>query len=148
MKTMRVWRRMIALGAMLMVGLGLNGCMSPEEAQNNERLASSVVTALPLEVQGCTFLGEVDARPRMTIANSRYELKILAAKLGATHVVETLSYPQKLNRMTWDYGVALTGRAYLCPEGLGPKVSNPQAELKMPEHMPQATLNNESIFFQ
>lgn len=136
------------LGALMLSALLLGGCISPEQMKANEEMANSVITALPTEVQGCTFLGEVDARPRMSIATTRYELKILAAKLGATHVVETLSYPQKLNRLTWDYGVALTGRAYLCPEGLGPKVNNPQGELKMPDHMPQPTLNSESIFFQ
>lgn len=136
-------QKALALGTALSIMLTLSACTSVQEEQE----AARVITALPTEVQGCTFLCDLDTAPRITMSSARFELKRMAALLGATHVVETLNYPQRLNRMTWDVGVALSGRAYLCPEGLGPKVNNPQGELKMPEFMPHPSLNSDQPLF-
>ena len=136
-------QKVLALGTALSLMLTLSSCTNVQDEQE----ATRVITALPTEVQGCTFLGDLDTTPRITMSNARFELKRMAAKLGATHVVETLNYPQRVNRMSWDMGVALSGRAYLCPEGLGPKVNNPQGELKMPDFMPQPSLNSDRPIF-
>ena len=70
--------RIALLGTIgLSSALLLTACVSPAEMQQQEQLAAKVITALPTEVQGCTFLGNVDAQPRMSIGNSRFELKVL-----------------------------------------------------------------------
>lgn len=118
-----------------LMALGLSGCsFNPEE----QALIDSVVTALPQEVEGCSFVGNVDnfmARP--TIERARDELRLQAARLGANHVVETHLAVTPYHSFMWserDFefpGHAalinateffLSGRAYLCPEGKGVKV--------------------------
>lgn len=132
----------------LMVGavlgsMAVSGCTSSAKEQQ----AQSVITALPTEVMGCTFVGNVDAPPRMTIETARFDLKVKASELGATHLVETYSYARQMNSLAPEVGVALSGRAYICPEGLGPKVNNPNGRLKMPDFMPQPTLNDDDPHF-
>ncbi len=116
------------LPVVLMSVLLLNACVSAED----QVAANSVITALPQEVQGCTFLGNVDSRSRASIGPARFELKLQTAALGGTHLVETLAFPQLMGA-GWDFGTVLSGRAYRCPEGLGPKVEKPQARLSSPE---------------
>lgn len=117
--------------------LVLNGCASPEQSQ----MAAQVITALPHEVKGCTFIDNIDARPRMSLASTRFDFKLKAAQLGATHVIETIAYPERTNKLSWDYGIALSGRAYKCPLGIGPTANNPEGELKAPE-IPQPSLDD------
>ena len=62
------------------LALSLNGCYSDLEIAK----ANHVMTALPEEVQGCTFLGNVDTGPVGTIQTARFQLQYDAAKLGAT----------------------------------------------------------------
>lgn len=106
----------------------LSACVSAED----QAAANRVITALPQEVQGCTFLGNVDSRSRASIGPARFELKLQTAALGGTHLVETLAFPQLMGA-GWDFGTVLSGRAYRCPEGLGPKVEKPQSHLPSPE---------------
>lgn len=121
----------------------LNGCTSAQD----EALANSVITALPNEVRGCVFLGNVDTAPRMTIENARFDLKLKAGMIGATHVTESYAYAQLLNRLSRDVGIALSGRAYRCPHGLGPIISDPQAKARLPYSLPQPTLNDDDPFY-
>ncbi len=107
----------------------MTACISQEEIDE----ANLVVTAMAVEVQGCTFLGDVDVSPRATMGNARFELKRKAALLKATHVVEINAFCAPIGPFP-DFGYAMTGRAYWCPEGLGPKVSIPQANLESPEN--------------
>lgn len=119
----------LAAGSVLFAAAAavLSGCVSPQE----EAMANSVITALPQEVQGCTFLGDVDSVSRATIGSARFEVKLQTAKMGGTHVVETYAYPMMLS---WpDFGIAITGRAYRCPAGKGPIVDNPEGKLPAPE---------------
>ena len=106
------------------LALSLNGCYSDLEIAK----ANQVMTALPEEVQGCTFLGNVDTGPVGTIQTARFQLQYDAAKLGATHLVETHAYAGALTLNL--VGVALSGRAYKCPAGLGPKVANKNGQLE------------------
>ena len=112
----------------LSVSTLLTACVSPQE----EAQARRVITALPQEVAGCTFLGDVDSYSRATIGNARFEVKLKAARLGATHLVEMHVFPQLMGP-SFDFGYVLTGRAYLCPPGLGPKLPHPQAQLPTPK---------------
>ncbi len=114
----------------------LSSCVSQQDID----AASAVITALPQEVQGCVFVADVDATPRMVIHNARFDLKLQAARLGATHVVELFAYPAQM-RPGWDFGVALSGRAYRCPEGLGPLMDNTEAALPSPELPPPPYIN-------
>ena len=103
----------------------LNGCYSDAEMQS----AGKVITALPQEVAGCTFVGDVDTNgARAMMEQARLELKIKAAKLGATHLVETFVYPGVLTRSL--LGVGLSARAYKCPAGKGPIVESKDGQKK------------------
>ena len=107
------------------VTFSLQGCYSKQEL--NE--ANKIITALPTEVEGCTFIADVDTNaPFAHIDNARFSLKMAVAKLGGTHLVETHVYPRPLTRRM--LGVGLSGRAYKCPKGKGPLVSNDKALLQ------------------
>lgn len=106
------------------LSLTLSGCVSPEEVAS----ANKIITALPTEVEGCTFLGDVDTAGSANIENARFFLKRDVALKGGTHLVEMHAYPVRMiGRML---GVALYGRAYKCPVGKGPIVTNDEALLK------------------
>lgn len=122
----------------------LNGCTSAQD----EIMAQGVITALPTEVQGCVFLGNVDTAPRITAENARFDLKLKAASLGATHVTESYAFAQLINRLSPDVGVALSGRAYRCPEGLGPIINSEDAKARVPYNLPQPTLNDDDPFYR
>lgn len=97
----------------------LSGCVSDFERD----IAYKIITALPQEVEGCQFIADVDTTPRATVNNARFDLRLQAAKLGATHVVETHAYAAPIGLyFSPDVGVALSGRAYICPEGSGPVI--------------------------
>lgn len=82
---------MLVLGA----ALSLNGCYSDQELAD----ASRVITALPEEIKGCVFLGDVDTSGALAMMEqARFELKMKASRLGATHLVETFVYPGVLTR--------------------------------------------------
>lgn len=119
MKTLKLGLTSI-LGAVL-----FTGCMSAQELA----MIDKTITATETEVAGCTFLGDVDVGPRATIQGARAELKLEAAKLGGTHLVETHAYAGLIGFYP-DFGVGLSGRAYKCPVGLGPKVSNEKGEIQ------------------
>lgn len=134
-----------AAGAAAVLSLStalLSGCMSEQDIA----AAEGVITALPTEVEGCTFLGNVDTVPRVVITNARFDLKLKAASLGATHVVETFAYPALLTG-GWDYGVALSGRAYLCPQGKGPILPKKEAELPAPDMPTPPSVNFDDDWF-
>lgn len=110
----------------------LNGCAAytPEE----ESMIASVVTALPTEVEGCTFLGDVaNQYGAVNLASARNQIKLQAAMLGANHVVETnmgvspgMFFYRDSPFIAGPSGYTpdqfyLTGRAYICPEGKGVK---------------------------
>lgn len=121
----------------------LNACVS-DQAQ----YAARVTTALPQEVSECRFLGSVDAHPRATIENARFDLQVAAGRLGATHVVELYAYAAPLNRLARDMqGIGLTGRAYLCQEGKGPTYSKPEAFKTLPYDLPHPEVNNDDPFY-
>ena len=52
------------------LSLTLSGCVSPEEVAS----ANKIITALPTEVEGCTFLGDVDTAGSANIENARFFL--------------------------------------------------------------------------
>lgn len=144
MKLCKLGARAAAAAAVLgLSSLLLTGCVSDQEIAS----ANSVITALPTEVEGCTFLGNIDTLPRMTITNARFDLRLKAANLGATHVVETFAYPALMGRPGWDYGVAMSGRAYLCPEGKGPILPKAEAKLPSPELPTPPSVNFDDEWF-
>lgn len=110
------------------MALSVSAC----SAYNNLEQAQidSVITALPHEVEGCTFLGEVHNNyGSFSILAARNLLKLQTAQLGGNHLVETnmaVSYdrmfPAPANWDTPFYGqdeFYLLGRAYHCPLGKG-----------------------------
>lgn len=115
------------------LSLWLGGCATPPE---NLAMISQVVTALPQEVEGCSFIGEVDNdHVRYTIQGARDNLRLQTARLGANTVVEThllvtpdvtILYPYSwfssapLSTVS-SPSFYLSGRAYICGEGQGPK---------------------------
>lgn len=102
-------------------------CISQEEID----AANKIITAMPTEVTGCTFVGDVDVNPHATMGNARFDMKRMAAAMGATHVVEINAFCAPIGAFPY-FGYALTGRVYWCPEGLGPKVAVPEANLETP----------------
>lgn len=106
------------------------GCASEEEIA----MANAVTTALPEEIKGCKFMGDVDVGGHATIENARFSLKLKTAKLGANFLVETHAYAQLLALRS--VGVALSGRAYKCPadhalpEGHEEKMQERHAQIK------------------
>ena len=107
----------------LLAALALSGCYSDEEIEK----AESVITALPTEIAGCVFLGNVDTVPLGTIDQARFQLQYYASRLGATHLVETHAYAGAVAYTI--IGVALSGRAYRCPPGKGPLLPDPASRL-------------------
>jgi len=92
----------------------LQGCISQAEIDD----ANTVVTALPTEVKGCTFLGDIDADIGANASMARFYLKREAKKMGATHVVDNHSVAAVLAPSS--VGLYFIGRAYRCPTGAGP----------------------------
>lgn len=126
-----------------LLALLIGGCVS-----NQAQYAARVKTVLPSEVTGCSFLGTVDTGARATIENARFDLQVLAGRKGATHLVESYAYARPINRLSRDMmGIALSGRAYLCPEGVGPDKSNHQAYQKLPYDLPHPEVNNDDPFY-
>ncbi len=104
----------------------LSGCASEAE----RAAAHNIITVLPDAVQDCVFLGEVDSTARASLGNSRFEAKLAAARLGATHMVEVHTYAAQMTNR--DFGSALSGRAYKCPAGTA-VADDPEALLETPE---------------
>lgn len=102
----------------------LSGCISPAE----EAAANRIITALPTEVEGCVFIKDIDSYSSINMEGARFQLKLKAAGYNATHVVETFAIPTVITRTT--LGVSLSGRAYRCPEGKGPKTAAATAEIQ------------------
>lgn len=117
----------------------LSGCSNSVQESAAEAVISSPASA----VKHCQFLEEIDTIARATIGNARYELKSKAAALGATHVVELYAYAEPFNSFSWDLGVALTGRAYRCPQGTGPLDDDPDALKSLPYDMPHPEVNRD-----
>lgn len=110
--------------------LVLNGCAAytPQE----EDMIASVVTALPSEVEGCTFLGDVNNHyGAVNLESARRNLKLKTAQLGGNHLVETNMSVMPgfflYNDGPFLHGPSgmapteffLSGRAYNCPAGKG-----------------------------
>ena len=116
--------RQCALVALASVTLlTLNGCAS---SPDDEAMVASVITALPTEVTGCTFITEVDNNfAASTMATARNRLKLQVAQVGGNTLVETYAV-KTLAEPFWgrpfyqglaaysDEGFYITGRAYLC----------------------------------
>lgn len=137
------------VGAVALSAALLSGCaMTPEEQAQIE----SVMTALPTEVEKCTFLGDVTTTS-FTLEHARMSLKLQVAQLGGNHLVETSV--NAVNSPAFGYGFRgepyfygmdttfyLSGRAYYCPAGTGVKglvpVKKPVSQLlkdgPLPEH--------------
>lgn len=134
-------RALIVTLPLLAVFIG--GCVS-----NQAQYAAQVKTVWPQDVTGCSFLGTVDTGARATIENARFDLQVLAGRLGATHLVESYAYARPINRLSRDMmGIALSGRAYLCPEGVGPDKSDPKAYQVLPYDLPHPEVNNDDPFY-
>lgn len=113
------------LSAIACISFVLTGCMSAQE----QEAANRIITALPTEVEGCTFIADVDnSGPYSTVAMARFNLKHQSAQLGATHLVEKYAYTSHITFKL--LGVVLSGRAYKCPLGKGPIVNNEKGKLQ------------------
>ncbi len=104
----------------------LAGCVSPEDKAR----ADKIVTALPQEVEGCYFIRDLDnPTGYSTIHSARFNLKLQAANLGATHIVEMHATTIRISFRL--LGVSLSARAYKCPLGKGPLMTSEDAKLKV-----------------
>lgn len=111
----------------LVATCSLMGCSS----YTDQELAAmeQVVTALPNEVEGCTFLGDINSNyGSFTINGARNVLKLKTAQLGGNHLVETnlaVRAGYMFPPSNWDSPwmdqdeFYMTGRAYYCPAGKG-----------------------------
>ena len=113
----RCWKLALVVSASLVV---VSGCATAPEDQ---AMIESVVTALPQEVEGCTFVGNVDNDYiSYTVQAARNNLRFKAAQLGANTLVEThpwFGHGAWANTMNAP-SFFLSGRAYRCPAGKGP----------------------------
>ncbi len=118
-------RKFLTIALMLSMASVLSACYSDAEVSD----ANKVITALPQEIDGCSFITDVDTiGARATLEQARFELKLKASRVGATHLVETHVYPGVLARGL--LGVGLSARAYKCPAGKGPKLDNDEGKTK------------------
>lgn len=118
--------------------LGLTACSSYAT-----KSYGGVVIAQAYEVRGCAFIGNIDTPPRYTIDNARYDLLVRAASIGATHVVENYAYATALSRFNMEQGIALSGRAYMCPNNTGPIINNPRGMVHLQYDLPHPEVNND-----
>lgn len=129
----------IAAAAVLFV----SGCASDDEHEG----IRLVINADASGVKGCTFLGNFETTPRATIENARYDLKLITVRRGGTHLVEQHAYVDRMNKLTDDMGIAITGRIYRCPAGVGSTIDNPDARVKLEYDLPHPSVNNDDPFF-
>lgn len=120
-------RKTLALaGVVGIMSLMLSGCaVSPED----EAKINSVTTALPQDIEGCTFLGDVtNSFSQYSIEGARDDLKLKTANLGGNQLVEThlVSDGNVAFDPFYDRGIIanmngffMSGRAYYCPAGKG-----------------------------
>ncbi len=107
---------------MAIVALCLQGCYSQAKLD----AANSVVTAKDSSLKECTKLQTLHTKTGyLYIDSARLDLKMQTAKLGGTHLVETEAIPFIYERHFIE--VILSGDAYKCPLGTGPKESSPDA---------------------
>lgn len=102
-------------------------CYSQEQIDG----ANNVITALATEIDGCTFIKDIDSNAAARIESARFELKMKAASLQGTHIVETHAFPTRLIGRT--VGVVLSARVYRCPLGKGPVLAAPESLTKTPD---------------
>ena len=102
-------------------------CYSQEQIDR----ANNVITALATEIEGCTFIKDIDSNAAARIESARFELKMKADSIGGTHIVETHAYPTRLIGRT--VGVVLSARVYKCPLGKGPLVASEESLTKTPD---------------
>lgn len=124
----------------ILLALAAAFSLSACSAYSEQELAAidHVVTALPNEVVGCTFLGNIDSNyGSFTINGARNILKLKTAQLGGNHVVETnlaVRADYLFPPHNWDTPFVgqdeffMTGRAYLCPEGKGVSILKPSQQ--------------------
>lgn len=140
---------MRSLGLIALMALSVSACSAYSNIEQAQ--IDSVVTALPHEVEGCTFLGEVDnAYGSFSIQSARNILKLKTAQLGGNHLVETnmaVGYDRFMPPPHWDTPFFeqdqffLLGRAYACPLGKGlisiEKAQKDSAALKKAQRLDQ-----------
>lgn len=102
-------------------------CYSQEQIDS----ANKIITALSTEIEGCTFIKDIDSNAAARIENARFELKMKAESIGGTHIVETHAYPTRL--IGRSVGVVLSARVYKCPLGKGPLVASEGSLTKTPD---------------
>lgn len=136
---MRARSKLLVLSCISLLGLfGLTACSS-----QSSRSYGGVVIAEPYEVRGCAFIGNIDTPPRYTIETARHDLLVRAASIGATHVIENYAYATALNRFSMEQGIAISGRAYMCPNGRGPIINNPRGYVHLQYDLPHPEVNND-----
>ena len=148
MRSLRAW--LSSAACMVCSALLLSGCSTSAE---DEAKINSVITALPTEVVGCTFLGEVDSGSHtFTLQSARNYMRLAAAELGANTVVEThVIVTPDLPMYLWPDPIFgrpyyspymdsetfyVTGRAYHCALGQGVKVPTITDTTVQPTHDP------------
>ncbi len=97
----------------------LTGCTAATDS-SLKAAAAGVVTAMPSELQGCERIGFVGTSAQRSLGAARALAKFEAARIGATHIVETAAYSAQVT--FYDFGIALEADAYKCPLGAGPRL--------------------------
>lgn len=89
----------------------LSSCAYYEE-QNIK--ANSVYLVTENDVTNCEKLAIIDSSVRYLIENARYDIKVKAYDLNATHVVQSLVYTAALQN-DFEFGIGISAIAYKCP---------------------------------
>ena len=123
--------KLAKIACAIMATFSVGACSSYSE--QDLAAIDQVVSALPTEVEGCTFLGDIDSNyGSFSINGARNILKLKTAQLGGNHLVETnlaVRADYMLPPPHWDTPFIghdefyMTGRAYYCPVGKGVKVA-------------------------
>ena len=79
----------------ILISLLLQGCYSKEEIQSAEK----IINASSEEVSSCLLLDTIQSHGNLSLDNARFQLKLIASRLGATHLVETKTLPYFLMRI-------------------------------------------------
>lgn len=107
----------------ILISLLLQGCYSKEEIQSAEK----IINASSEEVSSCLLLDTIQSHGNLSLDNARFQLKLIASRLGATHLVETKTLPYIFDENF--IGVILKGQAFKCPLEQGPIKDNEKSKL-------------------
>ena len=111
------------ISLILLSSIYLTSCYSAQEIEK----ANSVINASASEVEKCQFVEDLQSVGQLQVDSARFNLKMQAARLNATHIVETEALPTLYDDNL--IGVIILAKAYRCPQGASIESDNEESKL-------------------